>query len=164
METKQLTDTTFARAENWQISWDLAESPRKITLATKYERYQNPIPVLHLALKTSIFLSAVSFRLSPLSFIRVSFDDSESLSRPVVLIFFVAVSVTWVFCGTGLLAAVPNPLTWRTGGSCFVGPLPFDLFGFGGPTRRLSSRRHNSWGVRGTQARQPRQGGDPSGD
>ena len=63
-----------------------------------------------------------------------------------------------------VVSPVPNPLTWRTGGSCFVGPLPFDLFGLGGPTRRLSSRRHNSWGVRGTQARQPRQGGDPSGD
>ena len=37
------------------------------------------------------------------------FDDSESPSRPVVMIFFVAVSVTWVFYGTGLFALCPNP-------------------------------------------------------
>ena len=67
------------------------------------------ILTLHLALKTSIFLSAVSFRLLLLSFILVSFDNSESPSRSVVLIFFVAVSVTWVFYGTGLLALCPNP-------------------------------------------------------
>ena len=42
-----------------------------------------------------------------------------------------AVSVTWVFYGTG---------------SRLVGPLPFDLFGLGGPTRRRSSRRHSSRG------------------
>ena len=73
--------------------------------------FQNPILVLNLALKTSIFLSAVPFRLLPLLFIRVSFDEPESPSRPVVLIFFVAVSVTWVFYGTGLLALCPTPLS-----------------------------------------------------
>ena len=59
---------------------------------------------------------------------------------------------------------VPNPLTWRTGGSRFVGPLPFDLSCFGGPTRRRCSRWHSFRGLRGTQARRPRHGGDPSGD
>ena len=59
---------------------------------------------------------------------------------------------------------VPNPLNWRTGGSRFVGPLPFDLSGLGGPTRRRCSRWHSFRGLRGTQARRPRHGGDPSGD
>ena len=44
-----------------------------------------------------------------------------------------------------VVSPLPNPLTWKTGGSHFVGPLPFDLSGLGGPTRRRSSRRH-SWG------------------
>ena len=61
-----------------------------------------------------------------------------------------------------VVSPVPNPLTWKTGESRFVGPLPFDLSGLGGPTRRRSSRRHSSRGLRGTQARRPRQGGDPS--
>ena len=59
---------------------------------------------------------------------------------------------------------VPNPLTWRTDGSRFVGPLAFNLSGLGGPTRRRSSRWHSFRGLQGTQARRPRHGGDPSGD
>ena len=62
-----------------------------------------------------------------------------------------------------LVSPLPNSLTWRTGGSCFVAPLSLDLFSLGGPTRRRSSRRHSSRGLRGTQAHRPRQGGDPSG-
>ena len=56
--------------------------------------FQNPILVLVLVFKTSIFLSLVSLRLSPLTFIWVSCDDSRSPSHPVVLISSVAVSVT----------------------------------------------------------------------
>ena len=62
-----------------------------------------------------------------------------------------------------VVSPVPKPLAWRTGGSRFVGPLPFNLSVLGGPTTRLSSRRHSSRDLRGTQARRPRQGGDPSG-
>ena len=70
--------------------------------------------VLVLARKTSIFISVVSFRLSPLSSIRVSFDDSGSRLHPVVLISSITVSVTWVFflewnCDPSVQAP-----TWRT--------------------------------------------------
>ena len=44
METEQLNDTTFVRTENWQMSWDLAESPRKITL-TCFEIQKVPVGV-----------------------------------------------------------------------------------------------------------------------
>ena len=44
METEQLNDTTFARTENWQMSWDLAESPQKITL-TCFEIQKVPVSV-----------------------------------------------------------------------------------------------------------------------
>ena len=63
---------------------------------------------LVLALKTFVFLLVVSFQLSPLSLIRVSYDDSESPSHPV-LISSVAVSVTWMFSGIGLLALCLTP-------------------------------------------------------
>ena len=71
--------------------------------------FQNPILVLVLVLKTSIFLSLVSLWLSPLTFIRVSCDDSGSPSHPVVLISSVAVSVTWVFIRNRDVSPMTDP-------------------------------------------------------
>ena len=59
--------------------------------------------------RTSISLSLVTFRLSPLSFIRVFSDNSENLLNPVVLVPSVAVSVTKDFYVTRLLVQCPTP-------------------------------------------------------
>ena len=71
--------------------------------------FQNPILVLVLALKTSIFLSVASFWLPPLSYIRVSSDDSRSPSHPVASISSVAVSVTGVFLRNRIVSPVSSP-------------------------------------------------------
>lgn len=43
VETEELNDTTFARAESWRMSrWNLAESPRKIT---RFEIRKVPVSV-----------------------------------------------------------------------------------------------------------------------
>ena len=59
--------------------------------------------------RTSISLSLVTFRLSPLSFIRVFSDNSENLLNPVVLVPSVAVSVTKDFLRDWIVSPVPNP-------------------------------------------------------
>ena len=107
--------------------------------------FQNPILVLVLALKTSIFLSVASFWLPPLSYIRVSSDDSRSPSHPVASISSVAVSVTGVFLRNRIVSPVSSPnledqwIALRQAS-----------------TLRPVSRQHSS------RDHWPRQGGDPS--
>ena len=71
--------------------------------------FQEPILVLVLALKTSIFPSVASSRLPPLSFIRVSSDDSRRPSHSVESISSLAVSVTGVFLRNRIVSPVCNP-------------------------------------------------------
>ena len=53
-------------------------------------------------------MSAASFRLLPLAVIQYGSLALEALHAGVVVDFFVAVSVTWLFYGTGLLALHEN--------------------------------------------------------
>ena len=78
--------------------------------------FQSPILVLDLIreFRTSIILSLVTCRLSPLSFIRVFSGNCESPLNPVVLVPSVAVSVTKDFLRDWIVSPVPNP---QPGGS-----------------------------------------------
>lgn len=69
------------------------------------------IYILVLAFRASVILSVASIWLSPLPFILVPHRDSGSPSHPVVVVIFVAASITiTVFYKTGLLALsqIPN--------------------------------------------------------
>ena len=96
---------------------------------------------------TSIFLSVVSFRLSPLIFIRVSCDDSENPTHPAAFVSSVAVSVKRFFLQNAVVSPVPKP---QPGGArCVVLSVSYhiDLLSLAEPARDLIPCPYSSrWG------------------
>ena len=97
--------------------------------------FLNPILVFVLALRTSIFLSVASFRLSPLLFIQVS-ENSGRPSHTVAADVFVAAFCNKIFfLQFRVVNPEPNPLAWRTGVHASSGPSSKDLSGLARPAR-----------------------------
>ena len=111
-------------------------SLQSTTLPHIVQIFQNPIMTSVLALRTSIFLSVASFRLSLLPFIQVSADSGRPLHTVVVHVF-VAVSITRSFLQFWVVSPEPNPLAWRTGMHPSPGPSPKHLSGLVGPARSI---------------------------